>query len=128
GAHNACIAGSDNACQNIVTMMSTWADADAMKPGAKRSSARQFDDISWIGNSLLRNFIFAYADARRLVTIDPGKDAAVLDWLKERVDEYHHVISSGNRPGSTDFSEASNHALANMMPAEAFGAMIGDRS
>jgi hypothetical protein len=52
----------------------------------------------------------------------------VLDWLKRRIDDYHYVKPSGNKPGTIRYLEASNHALAAMMPALAFGAMIGDRS
>lgn len=128
GAHNLCIAGNDNACTNITTLMADWAAADALKSGVKRSSVREFDDTSWAANTVLRSLIFAYADARRLTPLSPEGDATVLDWLKRRVDEFHHIEPSGNKAGSIYFAEASNHALANMMPAAAFGAMVGDRS
>jgi peptidoglycan hydrolase-like protein with peptidoglycan-binding domain len=116
GAHNSCIKGSDLQCQTVANFVSKWAEADALKPGAKPGQ-HEFNDISWIGNTLLRNMIFAYADARRLAKIDAQQDAANLDWLKRRVDEYHYIAG-----------EVSNHTLSNMMPAMAFGAMIGDRS
>lgn len=125
-SHNACIAGDDASCSNVVAFMSKWAAADALKPGAKRNQ-KAFEDISWIGNSLLRNLTFAYADARKLVKVAPADDAAILDWLKQRIDEYHYIIPSGNPVTSINYTEASNHALADMMPAMAFGAMVGDR-
>lgn len=126
GAYDMCLAGDDKSCQDITGLMTKWAAADALKPGAKRNN-RRWDDISWIGNSLLRNFIFAYADARKLTPVDPVDEATILDWLKRRIDEYHYNIPSGNE-GEVSYTEAGNHALANMMSGMAFGSLVGDRS
>jgi len=125
--HSACIAGSDNDCKAVVDLLSNWADANALKPGAKRSQ-KAFQTMAWIGNTILRTLTFAYADARKLASVEPAEDAKILDWLKRRIDEYHYIFPSGNDPASTDYYEAGNHALADMMPAMAFGAMVGDRS
>ena len=127
GAHDLCLVGVDESCKEIVSLMSKWASADALAPGAKRSQER-FEDISWIANSFLRNFIFAYADARKLTPVGATEDAAILDWLKRRIDEYHYIRPSGQEFGTINYTEASNHALAHMMPALAFGALVGDRS
>jgi hypothetical protein len=51
GGHDLCLVGRDEACNEIIGLMSKWASADALKPAVKRT-ARQFDDISWIANSL----------------------------------------------------------------------------
>jgi hypothetical protein len=126
GAHNTCLQGRVSSCRQIVDLMSAWTEADALRPGAKRTD-RRFDDISWIANSLLRNFTFAYADARKLADVDAKVDAAIVDWLKRRIDEYHYLKTSGEDPFSPDYWEAGNHALADMMAAMAFGAMVGDR-
>jgi hypothetical protein len=60
--------------------------------------------------------------------VDAVEDAEILDWLKRRIDQYHYFPPSGKKPGTIDYTEASNHALANMMAAQAFGALVGDRS
>lgn len=125
GAHGQCLADQTR-CNQIVELVAKWAEADALEPGAKRSNKR-WDDTSWIANSLLRNFVFAYADARKLTTVDPVEDAKILDWMKRRIDQYHYNIPSGNE-GEVSYTEAGNHALANMMSAMVFGSLVGDRS
>jgi hypothetical protein len=128
GAHNRCIAGDDGRCEDIIRLLSDWAAADALEPAISPRASGEFDNISWMANSLLRSFIFAYADARQLVPVDPAEEAVVLDWLKRRIDQYNYIHSAGHGPGSIRYTEASNHALAAMMPGMAFGALVGDRS
>ena len=127
GAHNACIAGDNGYCGHIVELMSKWAGADAMKVGVKQSDFA-YEDVSWGANIVLRKFIFAYADARRLIKVDPVTDAAILDWLKRRIDDYQFIKVDHNPPTHSAATRGDNHAMADAMPAMAFGAMVGDRS
>jgi poly(beta-D-mannuronate) lyase len=119
-AQDNCLKGKDNSCQAIVDFASKWADADALKPGVKRDTKR-WEDISWIGNIMLRSTILAYGVARQFVYVPADREAVVLDWLKRRVDDYHYLIRAQKET-------LGNHALAHMTPAMAFGILVGDRT
>lgn len=126
GAHNACVGGDDRYCKAIVTLMSKWADADAMKLGVRRNTFA-YEDVAWAANTVLRTLIFAYADARKLVDVDPVENATILDWLKRRIDDFVWVRDT-HGPDIAGPMRGDNHAMADAMPAMAFGAMVGDGS
>ena len=118
-AQGRCLEGNATYCAAITTMAEKWADADALKlgPGLEVDGA---ENAIWIGNTLLRDIIFAYVTATAFEDLTPATHAKILDWFKRRIDDYHYI-----RRG---LDPSSNHALAHMMPAAAFGAMVGDRS
>jgi poly(beta-D-mannuronate) lyase len=126
-AQGKCIAGKAEFCTATITMAKTWAEADALKPGARRNT-RGETDVYWISNILLRNLVFAYDVAQTFETVDPATHALILDWLKRRIDDYHYIQRSEGKPGDVMYWPASNHALTRMMPAAIFGALVGDRS
>ena len=122
GATNGCISGklpgNDGQCRSIVDFAMRWAEADALRPVRHRTHG-DFLQTIWIGNVVLRNTIVAYGIARQLHEISPAEEAVVLDWFKRRIDENHHL-----QPDLV----TTNHALADMSPAFAFGVLVGDRT
>ncbi|MGV3491331.1 MAG: alginate lyase family protein [Devosia sp.] len=123
-----CIINKKNYCDVPIALATNWADADAIKPGA-RPGQNGAQDVYWIGNATMSSVIFAYATAATFKEVDPVTHAEILDWMKRRVDDYHSSKFGANTPvGSIDNGQTSNHALARMMPAFLFGALVGDRS
>ncbi|MBJ3786802.1 alginate lyase family protein [Devosia sediminis] len=128
-AQGQCLAGAAGACRGIVQMATTWAEADALEPGVSRNH-EMAEDVYWIANALLRDITFAYSTAIAFEEVEPVAHAHVLDWLKRRIDQYHFARRgpSESRPGDANYFPGSNHAMAHMQPAMAFGAMVGDRT
>jgi poly(beta-D-mannuronate) lyase len=124
---NSCMRGQAISCEEIIGFAGRWADADALRPGA-RPGERDFEDVSWIGNSVLRSIVISYGIARQFVTVDPAREASIIDWLKRRVDDYHYLQPAESPVGQPDNSASSNHALAHMSAAAALGVLVGDRS
>lgn len=120
GATDACLTGNDRHCAAIIDFARRWAEADSLTPTASRKQDA-FEDISWVGNIMLRNTMLAYAVARQLADVPAKDEAVILDWLKRRIDDYHY-ITAGQR------DNLGNHGVAHMMPAMIFGILVGDRT
>ncbi len=117
-AQDNCLAGVENACRAVVDMAQRWAEADAIRPGT-RPGTGVFENMAWVANALMRNVILAYGLARQFEPVDPVKEAAVLDWLKRRIDDYQ---VDGFRRLS------NNHAMAHGLALLSFGVLVGDRT
>jgi Alginate lyase len=127
-AQGKCVAGNKTYCKAIIDMAVNWADADALELAVSPTSPNS-EDALWIGNLMLRDIAFAYSNAITFEPVDDITHARVLDWLKRRIDQYHHQNPGpAASVGDPNYLPASNHAMTIAMSSMVFGALVGDRS
>lgn len=127
GAQDACMAGDDKSCQVIVDTLDKWAKKDALRTELPLSDPR-YENTKAAANYTLRGLIISYGLARQVTPLSPDREAAVLDWLKSRVDQFHHIFPDDHPYGDPRAHRVANHGTANFVPAIAFGILVGDRS
>lgn len=126
-AESNCMRGDDKACSSIVDMASSWAEANALQTKIPKTDER-FENSKAGSNYTLRDMIIAYGLARQIVDVPPEREAVILDWFKDRVDFYYHLVNDDGPIGEIYSARSNSHGLAHMMPALAFGILVGDRS
>ena len=126
-AESKCLRGNDKACTSIVDMASAWAEANALQTKIPKSDER-FENSKAGSNYTLRDLIIGYGLARQIVDVPPDREAMILDWFKDRVDFYYHLMKDNGPIGEIYSARGNSHGLAHMMPALAFGILVGDRS
>lgn len=127
-AQGSCLAGNDKMCQAIIDFTEKSAISGALRPKVDPPVGPKNEDLKWIGNIMLRNIIVAYGIARQFSPLPPQREAIVLDWMKQRVDQYHNIVPDTTPIGDLHSARYNNHGLAHMMPAFMLGVLIGDRS
>lgn len=124
-----CAAGDNAKCQAAWKYTSQWAADDALTTSvAKQKNSDKFDGVAWIANSTLQPLAFAAALSEVTLDIPLEEKAPVLDWLYDRANHFHHIVTS--RTGAEDpFNTVGrNHALAAVLPSMTVGALLGDRT
>jgi poly(beta-D-mannuronate) lyase len=122
---DACLAGDQCICKEIVNSARIWADADAAKFSlGDRKSNFYWNQTLTVNLLLVRSFTAAYSIARSLASPSPETDEAVINWLMRRVKRAEHTEYNSRALGVT--YQAQNHCLASSSAMMMMGSLTGD--
>jgi peptidoglycan hydrolase-like protein with peptidoglycan-binding domain len=128
GGQAACISGDDGACQAIVDYAEKSALTNALEPENNPPYRQKDEDEKYAGNLALRQTIVSYGIARQFTPLPADREAVVLDWMKRRVDLYHHIVPGKAVIGDMNSALYTGHGIANLGSAFVYGVLVGDRS
>lgn len=123
-----CLVGDQGACRKVWDFVYRFAEEDGLQTPVKRSKrSQEFDEIAWIGNTVLSSLIAGAAISAPRLDLTMSEKGLALDWLHDRVNHFNVVQDRRARRGTPD-AQAQHRSMAAALPSMLLGAWIGDRA